>query len=80
MEINPNEIYTMEETQEILKVSNSTVKRLIKKGLVKANKIGGRYRILGKDLLRVISPEVESKTVSLYLKLKKFIKKKIQDW
>lgn len=80
MEIQPNEVYTSEEAQEILKISNSTIKRLIKKGLVKANKVGGRYRILGKDLLHAISPAVESRTVNIYLKLKKKIKDKIREW
>ena len=38
MEIKENEVYTHEETQEILKVSSSTVTRMIKKGLIKAAK------------------------------------------
>jgi len=80
MEINPNELYTTEETQGLLRISNSTIKRLIKKGLIKANKIGGRYRILGKDVLNAISPEVESRTANLYLKIKKKIKEKVENW
>ena len=80
MEINPNELYTTEETQGLLRVSNSTIKRLIRKGLIKANKVGGRYRILGKELLRAVSPEAESRTAGIYLRLKRKIKKKIQDW
>lgn len=80
MEIKPNEVYTTEEAQEILKISNSTIKRLIKKGLVKANKVGGRYRILGKELLRAVSPTIESRTANAYLKLKSAVKKKVEDW
>ena len=79
-EINPNEIYTTSETQNILKISNSTMKRLLKKGLIKANKIGGQYRITGKELLRLVSPQMERKAVSAYQKLKKNIKNKIKSW
>ena len=80
MEINPNEVYTAEEAQDFLKISNSTIKRLIKGGILKAHKVGGRYRILGKDVLRAVSPEVESRTANIYLRLKKKVKQMIQDW
>lgn len=79
-EINPNSIYTTNETREILKVSNSTIKRLLKKGILKANKVGGQYRILGKEILRLVSPKVERKAVRLYQKLKKKAKEKIRKW
>ena len=78
--INPNEIYTTNETRRLLKISNSTMKRLLKRGLIKANKIGGQYRILGKELLRLISPKVERKAVIVYQKLKKRVKNKIKQW
>ena len=78
--INPNEIYTTNETQRLLKISNSTMKRLLKRGLIKANKIGGQYRILGKELLRLISPKVERKAVIVYQKLKKRVKNKLKQW
>ena len=76
LEINPNEIYTTQETQDILKISNSTMKRLLKKGLIKANKIGGQYRILGKEILKSVSPTVERQAVLTYQKLKR----KIKNW
>ena len=57
MEIKENEVYTSEEVKNILKISQSTFLRLIKKGLLKAGKIGGQYRIMGKELLRVVCPE-----------------------
>ncbi len=41
-EINPNEVYTTQETQALLKISSSTMKRLIKKELIRANKITKR--------------------------------------
>ena len=78
--INPNEIYTTNENRRLLKISNSTMKRLLKKGLIKANKIGGQYRILGKELLRLVSPKVERKTVTVYQKLKKRVKNHIKPW
>jgi len=56
MEIKENEVYTHEETQVILKVSSSTVTRMIKKRLIRAAKVGKQYRIMGKELLRVLSP------------------------
>ena len=79
-DIKPNEVYTTEEAQDFLKISNSTIKRFFKKGILKANKVGGRYRILGRELLRLVSPEAEEKAVGLYQKLKKKTKKTIEKW
>ena len=69
-EIKPNEVYTTKETQALLKVSNSTVKRMLKSGLLRANKIGKQYRILGHELLRLLSPKVELRAVDAYQKIK----------
>lgn len=80
MAINPNEIYTTSEAQSLLKVSNSTIKRLLKRGLIRANKVGGQYRILGKEILRLVSPIVERKAVRTYQGLKKKVKEKIKNW
>ncbi|PIR05762.1 hypothetical protein COV56_01090 [Candidatus Kuenenbacteria bacterium CG11_big_fil_rev_8_21_14_0_20_37_9] len=79
-EIKSNAVYTTAETQELLKVSNSTIKRMLKNGLLKANKVGGQYRILGKEILRLVSPEVEEKAVKSYLKLKQKIVDEINKW
>ncbi len=79
-EIKPNAVYTTFETQEFLRISESTVKRLLKKGLIRANKVGGQYRILGKEILRLVSPEIEKAAVDSYLKLKKNIVTKINKW
>jgi len=79
-EIKPNIVYTTSETKKILKISDSTIKRLLKKGIIKANKIGGQYRILGKEILRLVSPKVERRAVSIYQKLKKEVKNKIKKW
>ena len=79
-EIKPNTIYTTSETQKLLKISNSTIKRLLKKGLLKANKVGGQYRILGKEILRLVSPATEKKAIKSYLNLKNKVIKKINKW
>lgn len=79
-EIKPNAIYTTQETQAALRVSNSTIKRLLKKGLIRANKIGGQYRILGKEILTLISPAIEKRTEESYHKLKNKVIKKVSNW
>ena len=79
-EIKPNKIYTTEETRDFLKISKSTIKRWLKNGILRANKIGGRYKILGSEILRLISPKVESKTRELYRKLRDKTKKRIKNW
>ena len=78
--INPNEVYTTNEAQKALKISNSTIKRLLKKGILRANKVVGQYRILGKELLRVLSPDIERKAVKTYQRIKRELKEKIKSW
>ena len=68
MEIKENEVYTHEETQALLKVSSSTLTRMIKKGLIRTARVGKQYRILGKELLRVVSPKLEDKVGKAYNK------------
>ena len=79
-EIQANAVYTTAETQKLLKISNSTIKRLLKQGLLKANKVGGQYRILGKEILRLVSPGAKKKAISSYLELKKKVVTKINKW
>jgi len=79
-EIKENSVYTTEEVQALLKVSNSTVKRLLKNGILKANKVGRQYRVLGKEILRLISPEVEQQAIKTYLNLKKKATDIIGEW
>ena len=66
MIINENEVYTPEETQKLLKISDSTFRRLIKKQVLWAAKVGGQYRILGRDILRLLSPSFPSKVKKIY--------------
>ena len=80
VEIKPNEVYTTQEAQELLKVSNSTMKRMLKRGLIRANKIGKQYRILGHELLRLLSPEVDQKATNVYQKVKRKLKDKTKQW
>lgn len=79
-EIILHEVYTTTEAQQLLKISDSTMKRLLKNGLIKANKVGGQYRILGKELLRIVSPELEKEAVKSYIGLKKKIVGTINKW
>lgn len=79
-EIRSNEVYSTKEVRGFLKISNSTIKRWLKNGIIQANKIGGRYRILGAEILRLISPTVEQKTTGLYRKIKDKTKKIVEKW
>jgi excisionase family DNA binding protein len=79
-EIKPNLIYTTEEARGFLKISESTIKRLLKRGLIKAYKVGGQYRIWGSEILRLVSPEVESKVYKIYKKVKDKTRETIEKW
>jgi len=79
-EIKKNAVYTTTEVQTLLKISESTVKRMLKKSLIRANKVGGQYRILGKELLRILSPKVEQKAIKSYLEVKHKVVDKINKW
>lgn len=79
-EIKFNAVYTTTETRQLLKISSSTIKRMLKKKLIKANKVGGQYRILGKEILRLVSPEVEKKAIKSYLTIKQRVVDKINKW
>jgi excisionase family DNA binding protein len=79
-EIKNNAVYTTGETRELLKISSSTIKRLLKKKLIKANKVGGQYRILGKEILRLVSPEAEKKAIKSYLHIKQKVVDRINKW
>lgn len=79
-EIKPNQVYTTKEAQSFLKISESTIKRFLKKGIIKAHKIGGRYRIWGSEILRLISPDFESRVYKVYRQLKNKTKETIKKW
>jgi excisionase family DNA binding protein len=80
-EIKPNTVYTPKEAEEYLKVSRSTIKRMLKNGIIKAYKVGGQYRILGSEILKLVSPEFESKVYWAYKRhIKDKIKETIEKW
>jgi len=79
-EINPKEIYTTKEAQDFLKVSSSTIKRFLKKGIIKAYKVGKTYRIWGDEILRLVSPKTERKIYKAYTKARTKTKKTIERW
>lgn len=78
--IKPNIVYNTKEIRNFLKISESTLKRWLKTGIIQANKIGGTYKILGAEVLRLISPKAENKTSSLYRKFRDKTKSIIKDW
>lgn len=77
-EIRENEVYTIKETQDLLKVSQSTIMRMIKKGILKAGRFGGQYRILGRELLRHVLPAEEFEKVKGFIK-RKDVRRKTED-
>jgi len=80
VEINPKNVYTTEETRDFLKISESTIKRLLKKGIINAYKIGGQHRIWGSEILRLMSPKTASKVYRIYDKARRDTKKTIEKW
>lgn len=79
MEIKPNEVYTTQEAQELLKISPSTTMRLIKKGAIRCAKVGKQYRILGKEILRILSPKLEDKVGKVYNKARHWVREGIEE-
>lgn len=79
-EIKPNQIYTTGEARGFLKISESTLKRLLKGGAIKAYKVGGQYRIWGAEILRLVSPKVENEVYYAYKKIKDKAKKILEKW
>ncbi len=73
MEIKETEVYTPDEARKILKISSSTVLRLIKQDIINAAKIGKQYRIMGKELLRLISPKFEDRVGKIYGKGRRWL-------
>ena len=51
VQLNESTVYTTAEAAKILKLSPITVERQIRRGELKAVKLGKEYRLLGRDLL-----------------------------
>jgi excisionase family DNA binding protein len=79
VEIKANEVYTTQEAQKLLKVSPSTTMRLIKKGIIRTAKVGKQYRIMGKELIRLVSPEIEDKVGKVYNKGRHWVHEGLDD-
>ncbi len=79
-EIKPHQVYTTGEARDFLKISESTIKRLLKRGAIKAYKVGGQYRIWGAEILRLVSPNLETGVYDIYRKFKIKAKKTIGKW
>lgn len=79
-EIQSGKIYTPKEARDFLKVSESTMKRMLKNGIIEAFKVSGQYRIWGREILRLVSPESVTKTEKVYLGVKQKVKKAIEKW
>lgn len=77
--IQENTVYTPKESQELLKISSSTMTRMIKSGLIRAAKVGKQYRIMGKELLRVLSPKLEDQVGKAYSKARHWVHKDIDE-
>ncbi|MEM4655151.1 MAG: helix-turn-helix domain-containing protein [Thermosphaera sp.] len=67
--IDERAVYTPQETIEILKISDSTFRRLVRKGILRAAKIGGQYRVLGRHILELLNPSLPSKVKKVYRKV-----------
>ena len=78
--IDPEQVYTTKEAQDFLKISSSTMKRFLKRGIIKAYKVGKVYRIWGSEILKLVSPKLESKVYEAYDKIREKTKKTIERW
>jgi len=79
-EIKPNKIYTPKEARDFLKVSDSTMKRMLKNGIIKAYKVSKQYRIWGSEILMLVSPKLESKVYKVYKKIRENTREAIKKW
>ena len=79
-EIKSKKIYTPKEARDFLKVSESTMKRMLKSRIIKAYKVSGQYRIWGDEILRLVSPRLESGVYEVYKNLRTKTKNIIERW
>ena len=78
--IEPHKIYTPKEARDFLKISESTMKRMLKGGIIKAYKVSGQYRIWGSEILILVSPKLESKVYKAYTKIREKTRDTINKW
>jgi len=70
MIIDEHKVYTPQETSALLRISDSTFRRLIRKGVLRAAKIGGQYRVLGKHILKLLNPNLPGKVKEVFNKVR----------
>lgn len=78
--IHPDKIYTPKEARDFLKVSESTMKRMLKNEIIEAYKVSGQYRIWGREILRLVSPKAVKSGEKVYLNIKEKVKNVIKKW
>ncbi len=66
--------------RDFLKISESTMKRMIKNGIIKAYKVSGQYRIWGSEILKILSPELGSGIYKVYKNIREKTKETIKKW
>lgn len=79
-EIKPDKIYTPKETRDFLKISESTMKRMLKNGIIDAYKVSGQYRIWGHEILKLVSPKLDVKAYRIYKDIREKTKEIIKKW
>lgn len=79
-QIKPDQIYTPKETRDFLKISESTMKRMLKSGIIEAYKVSGQYRIWGHEILKLLSPKLDVKVYQIYKKTREKVKDVIKKW
>jgi len=79
-EIKPDKIYTPKETRDFLKISKSTMKRMLKNGIIEAYKVSGQYRIWGHEILKLLSPKLDVKVYKIYKNIREKTKEVIKKW
>jgi excisionase family DNA binding protein len=73
MKIEEDLLYTPKEVKAYLKVSSSTMTRMIKKGLILAARVGKQYRIRGAEILIFLSPELAGRLREKYRKAREWV-------
>ena len=58
--IEPNAVYTLAEAAALFRISEATVRRLVRLGVLKSAKLGRTHRFLGSHLLCALYPEFHS--------------------
>lgn len=73
MKIEEDSLYTPKEVQAYLKVSPSTMTRILKKGLILAARVGKQYRIRGAEILIYLTPGLAGKLREKYRKAREWV-------